>query len=566
MRRVLVGLGALAVLLALGWSYLAWRGMAPAELASVLAGGGVRELRAPLRPARGGTRVLVIALDGVGDGELRRALASGSMPRTSEILGSPVDDRTWANGWAAPDVLSILPSTTYAAWGSLFTGRPAAETGVPGNEWFAREEMRFYAPAPVSVEEAEDAVLTYSDGLAGEQLRVPTVYELAGVRSYVTLQGFHRGADVLAIPDPAALGRAALSAARGITDDGEVSSEAYRRIDEEGAKVTVEAIERLGVADLQVVYFPGVDLATHVAEEPLRDQLHYLNEIVDPAIGRILDAYAAAGALDDTWIILVSDHGHTPVLDDERHALQTDTLTDPPAVLRQAGFRLRPFVLHPGDDEQDYQATLAYQGAFAYVYLADRSTCPRPGDRCDWARPPRLAEDVLPVARAFRDASERGTGVPALQGTLELVLAREPRPTSEPALPFRVLAGDSLVAIGDFLRASPRPALLDLERRLEGLAAGPYGHRAGDVLLLARSGVEIPIDERFYFSARYSSWHGSPTRQDSEIPLLVIHPRHTGAAVRTRVRGAIGGTPDQLSITPLILELLGVSPAPNPRD
>jgi hypothetical protein len=86
------------------------------------------------------------------------------------------------------------------------------------------------------------------------------------------------------------------------------------------------------------------------------------------------------------------------------------------------------------------------------------------------------------------------------------------------------------------------------------------------VLLLARSGVEIPIDERFYFSARYSSWHGSPTRQDSEIPLLVIHPRRTGASVRERVRGAIGEAPDQLSITPLILDLLGVSAVPNPRE
>jgi hypothetical protein len=51
------------------------------------------------------------------------------------------------------------------------------------------------------------------------------------------------------------------------------------------------------------------------------------------------------------------------------------------------------------EDQQDYQTTVAYQGAFAYVYLADRSTCPREGDRCDWSRPPRLEEDVLPVAR-----------------------------------------------------------------------------------------------------------------------------------------------------------------------
>src|SRR3712207_1080850 len=81
-----------------------------------------------------------------------------------------------------------------------------------------------------------------------------------------------------------------------------------------------------------------------------------------------------------------------------------------------------------GDDERGYQAVVAYQGAMAYVYLADRSTCPGVQDRCDWRRPPRLQEDVLPVVRAFDAAGRTGAGVPALRGALDLVFAREPRP------------------------------------------------------------------------------------------------------------------------------------------
>ena len=65
------------------------------------------------------------------------------------------------------------------------------------------------------------------------------------------------------------------------------------------------------------------------------------------------------------------------------------------------GFRLRKFVLHPAESEQDYQGVVAYQGTMAYIYLADRSTCPAKGNRCDWQRPPRLEADVMPVIRAF---------------------------------------------------------------------------------------------------------------------------------------------------------------------
>jgi hypothetical protein len=91
---------------------------------------------------------------------------------------------------------------------------------------------------------------------------------------------------------------------------------------------------------------------------------------------------------------------------------------------------------------------------------------------------------------------------------------------------------------------------------LNGLAAGPYGHRAGDVLLIARSGMELPIDERFYFSAEYRSWHGSPTAQDSRIPLVVARAGGSGVEVRERVRQAVGEAPDQLDIVSLVRALL----------
>jgi hypothetical protein len=510
-----------------------------------------------MRAAGGGPRVLVFALDGVGDDELLASVRSGRAPAIASLLGAEQEPRVFAHGYAVPNVLSILPSTTIAAWASLFTGVGAAQTGIPGNEWFAREESRYYAPAPVSVGDNDHALETYTDDLLGRVLRVPTVYERADVRAYVSLSQFHRGADLLITPAADALGDLVTAAIRGLTEDDEtVSQEAYSELDLTAVDNVLEVITEHGIADLQVIYFPGVDLYTHVADRPLQTQRAYIADIIDPAVARVLEAYHRAGALADTFVLFVADHGHTPVLNDDRHALGAEGADEPVTVIEQAGFRLRPLKLELDDDERDFQATVAFQGAFAYVYLADRSSCPDAGSVCDWSRGPRLDEDVLPTVRAFDAANRTGAGVPELRGTLDLILARPPRPTTQDALPFQVWDGEALVDIGTYLARNPRPDLLDFERRMRALAAGPYGHRAGDVLLLARSGAQRPIEDRFYFSGRYRSWHGSPDAQDSRIPLIVAHTGEDGAALRARVTAAVGSTPRQEDIAALILALL----------
>jgi len=66
-------------------------------------------------------------------------------------------------------------------------------------------------------------------------------------------------------------------------------------------------------------------------------------------------------------------------------------------VLKQSGYRVRKPLLTLGALDRDYQAVLAYQGFMAYVYLADRSTCAEEHQPCDWPKPPRFKEDVLPA-------------------------------------------------------------------------------------------------------------------------------------------------------------------------
>jgi hypothetical protein len=527
------------------------------ETAELAVSGGERQLRDPMRALDSGPRVLLFALDGVGVDEFRRTVREAKGGHIQTLLGEESKRGEYTHAYAVPGALSILPSTTVAAWSSLYTGEPPARTGVPGNEWFARDEVRFYAPAPVSVDSKVDTLRMLTDGLVSDAVKTPTLYEKADVRAFVSLAQVYRGADLFTTPEPTDVADLAGEFAKGLVDEEQdVHREVFSEVDEESVDSVLEALGRHGIPRLQVVYFPGVDLYSHVARHALDEQRRYVREVLDPLVGRVLDAYAKQGVLEDTHVLFVSDHGHTPVLGDDLHALSADGDDEPTALLARQGFRLRPAKLELEEDEQDFQAVVAYQGAMAYVYLADRSTCPEKGQRCDWKRPPRFQEDVLPVVRAFHEATNRGTGVVRMKGALDLILTREGRPVGQDALPFQVFDGERLVPLREHLEAHPRPDLLRFAERMDWLGAGPWGDRAGDVLLLARSGLERPIEQRFYFASRYRSWHGSPSHQDSLVTFVVARRGAEGRELARRVRSVVGESPSHLDVTPLVLELL----------
>lgn len=541
-------------LLAGGTWFFFSKGISAGALADFAASGGDRVLREPMRPRVDGPRVLLVALDGVGYDELDLALRSGRMPALRSVVGGPAGD-AFEHGVLAR-MVSILPSTTMAAWASIYTGAPPARTGIPGNEWFEREEMQFYAPAPVTVGEYTHTIEMLTDDLLGTVIRAPTLYEQLDRRAFVAMAPIYSGADLFVSPAPESVGSMFLRTAAGITAGESLSRELYSEVDEEIVENLTEAINQYGVPDLQVVYFPGIDLYTHVAEDPIASERDYLSEVTDPAIGEILRAYEAAGVLDRTYVVVVADHGHTPVIEDDRHALGVEGEDEPTALLERVGFRVRLPSLELSEDENDFQAVVAYQGAIAYVYLADRSTCIEPGMRCDWRRPPRLEEDVLPVARAFHEASRTGAAVSGLAGTLDLVFARGSDGADAGTLPLEIYDGEALVPASEYLAVNPRPDLIRLAERMSWLSEGPYGRRAGDVLLLAKSGVERPIEDRYYFSAEYRSWHGSPSAQDSYVPLLVAHAGQSGDEVRTLLREHLTAELSQLDVVPLLCHLL----------
>lgn len=521
------------------------------EMASM---GGQRPLREPLRPIRGGTRVLVFALDGVGWDDLASALDAGAMPNVAGLTGRALGNGTFERAHLTP-MLTVLPSATTPAWAAVFTGQPPAMTGVPGNEWFDRSSMRYYAPVPITVDSRAHAAKLYGDELMSDLLRAETVYERTDVRTHIAFHPIFRGADLLTMPTVTAFGDLAGAIAGGLVTRGSVqTAKVFEETDLTNVKNLIDALGDEGVPDLQVVYFPGIDLHTHREEDPIAGQRRYLADVTDRAIGEVLEAYREMGMLDSTYVVLVSDHGHIPRLKDDVHSLHVGGVNEPPEVLAEAGFRLRPDSLEP--ERTDYQAAVAFQGGMGYVYLADRSTCPEPGTRCDWSRPPRMQEDVLPVARAFHRAASEPGRAGGLHGALDLVLARATGADGD-APPFRVFDGERLVPIREYLAANPRPDLVELERRLEWLAVGPHGHLAGDVLLMARSSPDLPVEQRYYFGQPYWSEHGSPHRRDSNVPLILAHPGRAGAELRALLERHLGAAPTQLGVAGLILALLG---------
>jgi hypothetical protein len=148
-----------------------------------------------------------------------------------------------------------------------------------------------------------------------------------------------------------------------------------------------------------------------------------------------------------------------------------------------------------------------------------------------------------------------------LKGTLDMVLTRRPRPYAEDDLPFEVYVGaGKLVSIESYLAAHPHPTYVDFASRLHELGVGPHGERAGDVLLVAHNGDRATPAERYYFAPPYHSWHGSASKKDSDVPLIVSREGATTDAIRTFVQHTLGEHPHQQKITDLLLALRRLPP------
>jgi len=536
------------------------------EIGKLVAASSDQELRTrPQASAQSSQKheppILVLALDGVSRGLLYDMLRAGELPNFEQLYGGD----HLAHAYLDDSLLSTLPSTTMAAWVTAMTGVTPATHGVTGNEYFIREKRQFACPAPVSFDDAGATLSIYTDHYLDKLAEAPTVYERLRQRDpdiliWVTMNHLFRGADRLLLAKRTAIVNAFQGfIANEIEKHGsnKASNKLYATLDTAAIDVLLSHLESGAIPDVLTVYLAGADLYAHVASEgPDEARRTYLHEIVDPQIGRLVQTLRDRGVLDTTWVITIADHGHTAVMHDAEHALGAAGLdAGPMKILRAAGFRIRP--LEKDVSVKDpFSAVLAYGGAMAYVYLADRSKCPNATDVCPWTAMPRYAEDVLPVADAYWKASRDGTVAPELKGSIDLVLVRKPRPVDQIDAPFEVYVGDGKTEpVGAYMADHPHPTYVDFEQRLRDLAVGVHGERAGDILLLAHDGDEPQPEKRFYFAGMYHSWHGSPSRSDSEVPLIVANKHHATAEIGAWVKRVIGPSPRLQKMTDLMIGL-----------
>ena len=503
--------------------------------------------------------LLLLLIDGVDRALIYDMLKKGELPHLASLLGGGLE-----HAHLDETVLSTLPSSTMVAWSTALTGVTPAEHGIAGNEFFIRETLQFAAPVPVTINSVKPVLDNFADDYVDKLRLAPSVYERMretdpNILVWVAMHMFHPGADRLLLTNRGMIAKAFERFVEETVEKllaREEQRDLFAKLDKAVMDVVIEQLDDDPLPDVLTVYLSGTDSFAHVADDgPDKARRDYLKEVLEPQYQRLADKLRERGALEDRYVVLTSDHGHTEVLRDDHHALSTKGDDEPPMVLKKAGFRVRPFELEVSEKEP-FDAVLAYQGAMAYVYLADRSGCATEKAVCDWGKPPRYEEDVLAAAEAYYHNDETGSAVPEMKGAIDMVLARKPVPRAEDDLPFEVYVGNGkLVPVPEWLAAHPHPNYVALDRRLRDLAVGAHGERAGDIILIAHNGDQDSPDKRYYFASLYRSWHGSPSKQDSEIPLIVAHPRRTTAQLAAFTKKVIGESPRQQKITDLLLAL-----------
>lgn len=529
----------------------------------------LRETDADERPAPADRpKLLVLAIDGIDRHLLYRLLENGELPEMAKLLGG--DGQSFPHAYFHDGLLSTLPSSTAVSWATIMTGVEPAEHGVAGNEYFVRGTGEFAAPVPVTVEDATPVFEIYTDGYANDLLGAPTVYERMrerdpGVRVWVAMHQYYRGADRLILTDRTAMLDAFQSLfATHVTAPltGAQTLSLFQELDEEIVENMDDLMESEPAADVITLYMPGLDHYAHITDAPPDEsRTTYLKQGLEPLMKELRETLAETGALENRYIVLVSDHGHTGVVHDDAHSLGMDGEGEPREVLEAGGFTVRPYQMAV-DDDAFFDSVLAYQGAMAYVYIADRTTCANRGGPCDWTRPARRA-DIDEAAELFYRNNEQGLLVPEMQGTLDMVLVRRHRADGDV---FEVYRGDGdSQPVDDYLATHPHPQYVAVSERLRALTDGRYGDRAGDVILVAHNGDRGRREARYYFAPLYHSWHGSPSHRDSDIPLILAHRHKSAAELQALVDQSLDGSHASRRIADLLLRLrLGPETGPAP--
>lgn len=234
-------------------------------------------------------RAILLLIDGLRADVAERAIADGLLPHMAALTASGARRRA----------TTAFPSTTSVAYLPFLTGALPGRCNVPSIRWLDRSayQGRWWTD--------RDAVRSYCGWQAGHLNRdiapdVSTIFELVpesvAIFSMIT-RGLPQDAD-------------RIQGARKWWGTVSHYTENHQPGDDAVAKELIAQAD--GAWRFCFAQFPAVDGHTHAGTPESARVLASLQE-VDRTIGRLVARLRELGRLDDTLIMIVSDHGAAPV-------------------------------------------------------------------------------------------------------------------------------------------------------------------------------------------------------------------------------------------------------------
>ncbi|MBN1343140.1 MAG: alkaline phosphatase family protein [Phycisphaerae bacterium] len=252
---------------------------------------GPLHLRLADHVARPNPRVVLIFVDGVDRTLFREMLAAGELPNIKRYI---VD-----RGAEVENAVSCLPTITYANTTTFLTGRVPGHHGVIANKWFDRERMLY-----------QDYGYSETYSRINYDHTGPTIYELLSDKYTVSIQsplmrGATRSYDNLIT--------GAVTWWLGLLD----WTDRLPPLRYEEVATEVSADPEGKWPSFVHTYFPAVDEYGHRYGDRHWGYRYALRN-VDQQIWRICDGLDRVGLLERTTLVLVSDHGMTPIARSQR--------------------------------------------------------------------------------------------------------------------------------------------------------------------------------------------------------------------------------------------------------
>jgi hypothetical protein len=436
-------------------------------------------------------RLVLILVDGLRPDVAESMLDAGELPHLAAMV---------AQGGLTRGV-TVFPSTTTVAYLPLLTGCTPGTTNVPSIRWLDRAS---YSGHPWRDRRAIRSYCGYQGGLVDRDIApaVRTMFELcpgsAGLFTSIT-RGLTPGRDPLRAARKwlGTLGHF-MAPFQQVTDDL-----VGRRLLQE-----VDSPRRFIFA-----VFPAVDGLSHLTAPDAPAVRRALTRI-DTVVGRVRERLARRGELDESLILLVSDHGAAPV---HTHFDLADWFSEQGV----------PALAHPLLWTSKPRAAVMVAGnGSAMVYA--RPGTPR-GERWPMSRlrhPDAFGTEKDLVAALARQpaigllAAEDGRGgLTIVSADGEGAIHREGsrityRPASGDPLALgggrNATADEWLRAAGDDLYPDAGPQLLDLFR----------SPRTGDLVVAANEGFDLRDD---FEVPEHRAGHGSLVRSQMQIPIWSSH-------------------------------------------